>query len=90
MFLSCKSHFSSHQESTWNTEEATPDGTGFKSELKNFLSRTLNIHCCNTGNKSETETSENVSEKDKEQISHLILLNKTSCSSVELELVTYN
>ena len=81
-------HRCGHEEAAWDAEEATSEGPGIESELKDFLRSSLDIHRRNPCHESEAETADDVTEKYQEKLSYFILIDESSCTSVELKLVS--
>lgn len=81
-------HRSGHEESAWDAEEATSEGSGLEPELEDLLCCRLNVHRRDAREKSEAETAYDVSKKNEEKLSDFILIDESCCACIEFELVS--
>ena len=80
----------SHEQTARDAEEAACERSGLESELEDPLRRSLDVHRRHARKKSETETSDDVSEENEEELTDLVLVDETCCTCIKLELVSYH
>ena len=80
--FTCKSHCSSHNESASYSKKSASQHSCIETSLKNRLSRSLQIHRRESGEKSNDKASTDIAQQNDKQISHFILSNKSCRSSI--------
>lgn len=90
MLLSCERDSRRHEEAAAYAEETAVQSAGLESEFKNLLSGSLDVHRRDTGEESEHEAAQDVSQKDQEECAYFILLYESGCACVEFQFVAHN
>ena len=90
MLLPCECHSCGHKETARDAEETAAYCPCVKPELKNSLSRTLDVHRRDSCHESEAEAAEDVPQKDEEKLADFILVYESCCTGIELQLISDN
>ncbi len=77
MLSACKCNSCSHHETAWDAQETATHRSSFQSESENILRSSLDVKRRHSCNETHDETSDDVSTKDDEKLSELILLEET-------------
>lgn len=88
--LSGKGDGGGHDHAASDSQYAASDGTDGQTAFENLLCRFLKGHRTHAGDDGDDETTHDVAQENKEQLSHFTFLNKACSSGVEFQPVMHH